>query len=311
MARYILRRLVLMVPVLFGAALLVFVASRTVVPGDPVLMWLEEDYTTQEYNEMKAYLGLDQPIYVQFYKYLERIIVHGDMGYSYLTEKPVITAITERLGATFILSAAALLIGLIIAFPVGIISAVKPYSKFDEIAMVTALAGVSIPTFWEGLMLMLVFSYYLDWLPVAGRGMPPDFIHLILPAFTMGTHHMATTLRLTRSCMMDALGEDYIRTARAKGVSEIMVYIKHALRNALIPVVTDVGLSLTRLVGGSVVVEVVFGWPGVGKLAYDAIVMRDFPILQGIVLFVAVVFVGVNLLVDILYTFLDPRITAV
>jgi peptide/nickel transport system permease protein len=300
-----------MFPVLLGTALLVFVASRTVVPGDPVLMWLEEDYTAQEYADMKAYLGLDQPIYIQFAKYLNRIVLHGDLGYSYLTEKPVTKAITERLGATFILAGVSLFIGLVIAIPLGIISAIKPYSKFDEISMVTALAGVSVPPFWEGIMLILVFSYYLDWLPVAGRGMPPDFVHLILPAFTLGTHHMATTLRLTRSCMLEVLGDDYIRTARAKGLREIVVYVKHAFRNALIPVVTDIGLTMGRLVGGSVVVEVVFGWPGLGKLSYDAIVMRDFPILQGIVLYVASIFVAVNLLIDFLYTILDPRIKSV
>ncbi len=311
MSRYILRRILLMLPVLFGAALLVFVASRTVVPGDPVLMWLEEDYTPQEYEEMSTYLGLDKPVYIQFYKYLERIIVHWDMGYSYLTEKPVTKAITERLPATFILSGVGLLIGLLIAIPMGIISAIKPYSKIDNIGMVTAILGVSAPSFWEGIMLILIFSYYLGWLPVAGRGMPPDIVHLILPAFTVGTHHMATTLRLTRSCMLEVLGEDYIRTARAKGLKEIVVYTKHALRNALIPVVTDIGMTLSRLVGGTVVVEVVFGWPGLGKLSYDAIVMRDFPILQGIVLYMAGIFVGVNLLVDFLYTILDPRIKSV
>jgi peptide/nickel transport system permease protein len=311
MSRYILRRILLMFPVLLGTALLVFVASRTVVPGDPVLMWLEEDYTAQEYADMKAYLGLDQPIYIQFAKYLNRIVLHGDLGYSYLTEKPVAKAITERLGATFILAGVSLVIGLVIAIPVGIISAIKPYSKFYEISMVTSLAAVSVPPFWEGIMLILVFSYYLDWLPVAGRGMPPDAVHLILPAFTLGTHHMATTLRLTRSCMLEVLGEDYIRTARAKGLREIVVFVKHAFRNALIPVVTDIGLTMGRLVGGSVVVEVVFGWPGLGKLSYDAIVMRDFPILQGIVLYVASIFVGVNLLIDFLYTILDPRIKSV
>lgn len=308
MLRYIIRRVLLMFPVLIGTALLVFIASRTVVPGDPVLMWLEEDYTAQEYADMKAYLGLDKPIYIQFARYLDRIILHGDLGYSYLTEKPVITAIGERLGATFELAGSALLWGLIIAIPIGIMSAIKPYSKFDNISMVLSLAGVSVPPFWQGIMLILVFSYFLNLLPVAGRGMPPDLSHLILPAITLGTAHLASTLRLTRSCMLEVLGEDYIRTARAKGLKDNMVYIKHAFRNALIPIVTDIALTFGRLVGGSVVVEVVFGWPGVGKLSYDAIVMRDFPILQGIVLYVASIFVCFNLLVDIFYSYLDPRI---
>lgn len=311
MSRYILRRILLMLPVLFGAALLVFVATRTVVPGDPVLMWLEEDYTPQEYEEMKAYLGLDKPVYIQFYKYLERIIVHRDMGYSYLTEKPVMKAITERLEATFILAGASLLIALVLGIPGGVIAAIKPYSKFDEISAVTCLVGISAPNFWQGIMMILIFSYYLDLTPVAGRGMPPDISHLILPAFTLGFDRVATTLRLTRACMLEVLGEDYIRTARAKGLRDVIIYGKHALRNALIPVVTDTGMTLSRLICGSVVVEVVFGWPGIGKLAYDAIVMRDFPILQGIVLYTASIFVAVNLFVDFLYTILDPRIKSV
>ena len=306
MARYILGRIAQMVPVLFGVLLLVFLITH-IIPGDPVLLMLDIQYTQEEYNEMQRFLGLDRPVHVQFLSYLEGIL-KGDLGTSIHTSEPVIKRILRRFPATFVLAVTSLLISTLVAIPIGIVSALKRNSKIDYASMVGAQIGISMPIFWSGLMLILLLSLYLDLLPTGGRGDPPDLIHLILPAFCLSMPFMAMTARLTRSCMLEVLRENYINAARSRGLSEYSVILKHALRNAMIPVVTNLGLQLSRLLGGTVVIEVVFRWPGIGGLAYDAIMDRDYPIVMGVVLLVAVLFIVINLIVDLSYAFFDPRI---
>jgi peptide/nickel transport system permease protein len=256
---------------------------------------------------MQRFLGLDRPVHVQFLSYLEGIL-KGDLGTSIHTSEPVIKRILRRFPATFVLAVTSLLISTLVAIPIGIVSALKRNSKIDYASMVGAQIGISMPIFWSGLMLILLLSLYLDLLPTGGRGDPPDLIHLILPAFCLSMPFMAMTARLTRSCMLEVLRENYINAARSRGLSEYSVILKHALRNAMIPVVTNLGLQLSRLLGGTVVIEVVFRWPGIGGLAYDAIMDRDYPIVMGVVLLVAVLFIVINLIVDLSYTFFDPRI---
>jgi peptide/nickel transport system permease protein len=256
---------------------------------------------------MRNYLGLDEPLHVQYFKYLGHVL-QGDFGRSVRTHEKVLPAILDRIPASLVLAASSLFVALAIGIPAGVISAVRPYSRIDQGSMVGALLGVSVPNFWLAIMLILVFSLYLGWLPASGRGSPPDFQHLILPSVVLGSGYAATICRLTRSCMLEVLNNDYIRTARAKGLREFYVVNKHAFRNALIPVVTEVGISLVGLLEGSTVIEVVFAWPGIARMAYQAALYRDYPMLQGCVLAVAFLFVAVNLLVDILYFYLDPRI---
>lgn len=295
-----------MVPVLFGVLLLVFLITH-IIPGDPVLLMLDIQYTQEEYNEMQSFLGLDRPLHVQFLSYLEGIL-RGDLGTSIHTSEPVTKRILRRFPATLVLAVTSLLISTLVAIPIGIVSALKRNSKIDYASMVGAQIGISMPIFWMGLMLILLLGLYLDLLPTGGRGDPPDLIHLILPAFCLSTPFMAMTARLTRSCMLEVLRENYINAARSRGLSEYRVILKHALRNAMIPVVTNLGLQLSRLLGGTVVIEVVFRWPGMGGLAFDAIMDRDYPIVMGVVILVAVLFIFINLIVDLSYTFFDPRI---
>lgn len=295
-----------MVPVLFGVLLLVFLITH-IIPGDPVLLMLDVSYTEEEYNEMKKFLGLDRPVHTQFISYLGGIL-RGDLGTSIHTSEPVTRIIMRRFPATFVLAVTALFISALVAIPIGILSALRRNSKIDYASMVGAQIGISMPIFWMGLMLILLLSLYLDLLPSGGRGEPPNLIHLILPAFCLSTPFMAMTARLTRSCMLEVLRENYISAARSRGLSEYIIILKHALRNAMIPVVTNLGLQLSRLLGGTVVIEVVFRWPGMGGLAYDAIMERDYPIVMGVVLLVAVLFILINLIVDLSYTFFDPRI---
>lgn len=306
MIRYILGRMIQMVPVLFGVLLLVF-SITNIIPGDPVLLMLDVKYTEKEYKEMQAYLGLDKPLYVQFYSHVKGVL-KGDLGKSIRTREPVTKKILERFPATFVLAVVAMLFVAVVAIPIGIIAALKQNSKIDYISMVAAEIGISMPIFWLGIMVILLFSLYLGWLPAGGRGEPPDLIHLLMPAFCLGTPYLAMTARLTRSCMLEVLRENYIVAARSRGFPERQIVMRHALRNAMIPVVTNLGLQLSRVLGGALVIEVVFRWPGMGALAYDAIMERDYPVVMGVVLIVAVIFIVVNLLVDLSYTFFDPRI---
>jgi peptide/nickel transport system permease protein len=307
MLAYLFNRLAQLVPVLVGCSLLVFLALQF-LPGDAAQLFLgERDFTQEDYQAMREYLGLDEPLHVQYYKYAKNVL-RGDFGRSVRTHELVLPAILERLPASLILAAASLIVALVIGIPVGVLSAVKPYSRLDQGSMIGALLGVSIPNFWLALMLILVFSLYLDWLPASGRGTPPDLKHLVLPAIVLGSAYAATICRLTRSCMLEVLNYDFVRTARAKGLLEFLVINKHAFRNALIPVVTEIGISIVGLIEGSTVIEVVFAWPGIARMAYQAALYRDFPMLQGCVLMVAGLFVMINLAVDALYYYLDPRI---
>lgn len=278
------------------------------VPGDSARIIAEKKYgeevTEQTVELVGREMGLDRPIFIQYFSWLGGVI-RGDFGESFRTGRPVWDEIMSKLPATAELALAAILVSLIIAIPVGIISAVKQYSLLDNASMVGALVGVSMPNFWLGLLLILLFSLHLEWLPVFGRG---ELKHLILPALTLGTGMAAVTARLTRSSILEVLKQDYVRTARAKGMTEMVVMNRHVLKNSLIPVITVVGLQFGALLEGAVVVEVIFAWPGIGRLLYDSIFARDYPMIQGCVFIIAVMYVTVNLLVDISYAWLDPKI---
>ncbi|MCL0059917.1 ABC transporter permease [Dehalococcoidia bacterium] len=307
MLTYVIRRMGLMVFILLGVSVITF-SMMHFVPGDPAEVIATERYgeeiTTETIEFVRAELGLDQPVYIQYFRWLTNVL-RGDLGYSFRTDRPVLDEILTRLPATVQLALAGMLVALLIAIPVGIVSATRQYSAVDNISMFGALLGVSIPNFWLGLLLILFFSLYLGWLPVFGRG---GIEHLILPALTLGTGMAAITTRLIRSSMLEVLGQDYIRAARAKGLKEKVVIYKHALKNAMIPVVTIVGLQFASLLEGAVIAEVIFAWPGIGRLLVDSIFARDFMLIQGCILFIAAMFVLVNLLVDIFYTYLDPKI---
>jgi peptide/nickel transport system permease protein len=306
MLRFIFGRILQMVPVIFGVVLVVFILTH-IIPGDPVLLMLGAQYTEREYKEMKVYLGLDKPLSIQFLNYLKGVVT-GDLGKSVHSREPVTTMVLRRFPATFILAVAAIFISALVSIPMGIISALRRNTFIDYASMVGAQLGISIPIFWWGIMLILLLSLRLNLLPAGGRGDPPDLIHLLLPAFCLSAPYMAMTARLTRSCMLEVLRENYIVAARSRGFPEMRIILKHALRNAMIPVVTNLGLQLSRIMGGALVIEVVFRWQGMGGLAYDAIMERDYPVVMGVVILVAFIFLMINLLVDISYTFFDPRI---
>jgi peptide/nickel transport system permease protein len=306
MLRFIFGRILQMVPVIFGVVLVVFILTH-IIPGDPVLLMLGAQYTEREYKEMKVYLGLDKPLSIQFLNYLKGVVT-GDLGKSVHSREPVTTMVLRRFPATFILAVAAIFISALVSIPMGIISALRRNTFIDYASMVGAQLGISIPIFWWGIMLILLLSLRLNLLPAGGRGDPPGLIHLLLPAFCLSAPYMAMTARLTRSCMLEVLRENYIVAARSRGFPEMRIILKHALRNAMIPVVTNLGLQLSRIMGGALVIEVVFRWQGMGGLAYDAIMERDYPVVMGVVILVAFIFLMINLLVDISYTFFDPRI---
>lgn len=267
-------------------------------------MILGERAPADEVAQLREQMGLNRSYFERFFSFLAGA-VQGDLGYSYTTKRPVTMELMARFPATMQLAAAAVLVAIILGIPVGIISATRQYSFFDMIAMVLSLVGVSMPNFWQGLMMVLLFSIVLGWLPSSGYG---TFQHLILPALTIGTSAMALIARMTRSSMLEVVRQDYIRTARAKGLSEMVVIYRHALKNALIPIVTVIGLQFGSLLGGAVLTETIFSWPGVGRLMVEAIRQKDFPVVQGGVLLLAVTFSLVNLVVDILYAYIDPRI---
>jgi peptide/nickel transport system permease protein len=309
--RFILRRLVLLVPVCFGISVLVFLLIH-LVPGDPVRVMLGLQADQQKIAQVRRQLGLDRPLAVQYVSWLGHLL-RGDLGQSYLTGEPVMRAILQRLPATLSLTVMAFLISLLIAVPMGILSAVRPYTTTDYAAMIFTQLGVAIPDFWLGIMLILVFALFLGWLPPSGYvpiGHDPVgwLEHVILPATTVGVINAAVLTRFLRSSMLEVMHQDYVRTARAKGVSERRVITGHALKNAFIPTVTVLGLQFAFMLGGVVVVEFIFAWPGVGRLALDSVQRRDYPMVQGAVLAVTLTFVAINLLVDILYALLDPRI---
>lgn len=312
MAGYVVRRVAQAVVALLGVSVVVF-ALMHLVPGDPVRTALGTRFDPALYDALRARAGLDQPIVVQYVDWLARA-VQGDLGVSFRTGAPVTEAIVGRLPATATLAVASLIIALVIAIPTGIVSAVRQGSAVDHAATAFSQVGLSIPDFWYGIMLILVFALALGWLPPSGYASllddPAEWLrHLILPAVTAGVVTGAILARFTRSAVLEAMNTEHVRLARAKGLPERHILREHVLRNAWIPIVTVTGLQLATLLGGIVVVEVVFAWPGLGRLALDAVNARDYPVLQGAVLVIASSFLLVNLLVDLLYARLDPRIS--
>ena len=303
MISYIVRRLLLAIPVLLGVVTLVFLALR-LIPGDPALVMAGEAAPQEVVARIRTQLGLDRPLTVQYGIYIWNLL-RGDLGQSARTRRPVTQELGFRLPATLELASASMAIAILLGLTAGIISATRQYSVLDYGTMVGALMGISIPVFWFGLMAMWIFSVQLGWFPVGGRG---TLRHLVLPAITLGAMATGMIARMTRSSMLEVLRQDYIRTGMAKGLTERAVNLRHALRNALIPVVTVVGLQFGGLLAGSVLTETVFTWPGVGRLMVDSITNRDYPVVQGAVLIIALIFIGVNLLVDLAYSFVDPRI---
>jgi ABC-type dipeptide/oligopeptide/nickel transport system permease component len=301
-AGFILKRLLRAVVVLVGVSTVVFMLLR--VAGDPASLFLSQQGSPEDIEAFRRLLALDRPLHVQYFTFLSRAVT-GDLGDSYSYKLPAMRLIMERMPATIELTLASMAIALVIAFPLGILAAIRRNSIYDVLCMTLAMLGQSIPVFWLGIMLILVFAVQLRLLPAAGRG---GFEHLILPAIALSGFSMATLARLVRSTMLDVLGQDYMRTARAKGLRELGVIIRHGLRNAAIPIVTVIGLQFASLLGGVVVVETIFAWPGVGFLTYQAISNRDFPLVQASVLVLATIFVVINTLVDLSYLGLDPRI---
>jgi len=299
---YILKRLFHSIFVLVGISLVVFIILH--LTGDPAALLMPMDATPEQVAQFRKEMGFTDPLIVQYGRFFKGTL-HGDFGLSFRHSQPALDLVLERMPATIQLTAAAMVIALIIAIPVGILSAVRRNTILDHIGMTGALLGQSTPVFWLGIMLILIFSVTLQWFPSSGRG---NIWNLVLPAVTLGMFTMARTARMMRSSMLEVLGQEYMKTAMAKGLSPRMVILKHAMKNALIPVVTIVGLELGTLLGGAVITETVFAWPGVGRLAVQAIYNRDYPVVQAAVFILATIFVLVNLGVDILYTYLDPRV---
>ena len=300
--RVILFRLGQGVLVIIGVTLVVFLA--TFLTGDPAALMLGEGATAEQVEAFRHQMGFDRPLAVQYLSFLTRA-ARGDFGMSLHYRQPNVRLVLERLPATLELSALGLLIGFALAVPAGILAAVKRNTWFDTLIMGFSLLGQATPVFWLGIMLILVFAVGLGWFPASGRG---GFAHLVLPALNLSVFPLAYTVRLLRSTMVEVLGEDYVKTARAKGLKEFLVVNKHALRNALSPVVTMVGIQIATFMGGAIIIETIFAWPGVGRLVIQAILTKDFPLVQTTVAFWAFVFVVVNLLVDIAYHILDPRV---
>jgi peptide/nickel transport system permease protein len=311
MTNYLIRRLLLAIPTLIGVTFLIFWSIR-LVPGDPAIALAGELATPELVAQVRANLGLDQPILIQYATYMGRVL-QGDMGRSVRSRIQVIDEIQVRLPRTLLLALVSLVFSSVIGIAIGVTSATRPNSWFDGGSMIFALLGVSMPIFWLGLMLMILFAVLIpQWFGLSGPLLPPTgsgtWQHLVMPVTALAANSMAIQARLTRSCMLEVLRQDYIRTARAKGQHERIVIYRHALRNAMLPIVTIIGLQFGTLLGGAVLTETVFAWPGIGRLLVDAIGFRDYPVIQGTVLVIAVGFVMTNLLVDTLYAYLDPRI---
>jgi len=317
LARYIVQRIWQLIPVLIFVSIAVFLIVR-LIPGDPVLVMLGIDpeerarISDVQYQALQQQLGLDRPVYVQYFNWVSRI-VQGDMGLSLRSRRPIFEVIFERYPATIYLAITALFTGILIAIPAGVIAAIRQNTSADYAAMGFALWGIAMPNFWLALMLIVLFSLHLGWLPSIGYAspveMPLRFLqHACLPAIVMGTDLAAPLTRYIRAEMLEQLKQDYVRTAWAKGMPSRVVIVRHALKNSLIAAVTVVGLQTARLLGGSTIVETVFSWPGIGRLLIEGIYSRDYPIVQGSVLLIAVTYVFINLFVDIVYKWLDPRI---
>ncbi|MFS8627862.1 MAG: ABC transporter permease [Limnochordales bacterium] len=303
MTRYIVRRLLLAIPVLVGVSIVVFWMIRA-IPGDPARVLAGEGAPLEVVERIREQYGLNEPPHVQYMVFLKHLL-QGDLGRSIRSRRPVTEEVAARLGPTLELAAGSMVVAIVIGVSTGILSAVRPNSWIDAVSTFIALVGISMPVFWLGLMLMYFFSYELGWFPTAGRG---TWRHLVLPSLTLGLSTAAIIARMTRSSMLEVLRQDYVRTARAKGLHEWAVVLKHAFRNALIPIVTVTGLQMGSLLGGAVMTESVFAWPGIGRLMVDSIIARDYPVVQGAVLVVAVGFILINLLVDVLYAYINPTI---
>lgn len=305
MYKFILKRLIMLIPVLLGVSFIVF-SILSFTPGDPVEMRLGENYSEEAYDAMREEMGLNDPFLVRYVKYIVNA-VQGDFGASYRTSNPVVEELAARLPNTILLSVVAMFFAILVGIPLGVISATHQYSAVDNVSMVGALFGVSMPNFWLGLMLIVIFASGLGWFPSSNFD---SWKSIVLPAVTLSVNSLAMITRMTRSSMMETIRQDYIRTARAKGLKESVVTIKHALRNAMIPIVTTVGLQFGFSLGGAVLVETVFAWPGIGRLLVECIKLKDTPVVVACVLVLATMFSIINLCIDILYAFLDPRIRA-
>lgn len=303
MIRYILKRLAMLIPVLLGVSIISFALLR-LVPGDPAVLMAGEDANPDFIEAVRKEYGFDQPLHIQYLRFMGNVL-QGDFGVSLRSREPVIDLLKQRFVFTLKLSLCAILIATLIGLIAGIISATRQYSIFDNLSMIGALFGISMPIFWLGLLLMLVFGVHLRWLPVGGSG---EFRHLILPALAMGAASAAVIARMTRASMLEVIRQDYIRTARANGLRERVVIYKHALKNAMIPVITVFGLEFGYMLGGAVLTETVFSLPGIGRLMVEGIFQRDYAVVQGAMILVATTFVVVNLLTDIAYAFFDPKI---
>jgi peptide/nickel transport system permease protein len=331
MLAYIIRRIFIMIPTLLGVSVIVFFMLH-LTPGDPAELLMGERASEEALQDIREHLGLNKPVYVQYGIFLKQLL-QGDLGETIWTRQKVWIEVKQRFPATIELSVVALFISCVLGMLLGIISATKQYSIFDYLSMLGALIGVSMPIFWLGLVFMLIFSLNLGWLPMSGRlsiGIELETItnfyvldailtanweafrdalwHIIMPAFTLSTIPTAIIARMTRSSMLEVLRQDYIKTAKAKGLSQFKVVFKHALRNALIPVVTTIGLQFGVLLCGAILTETIFAWPGVGKWIYDAVMQRDYMVIRGGTLFLASIFIVINLCVDVLYAVINPRI---
>lgn len=303
MHRYILKRLLLMIPVLLGISFIIF-TIMSFTPGNPAQIILGESAPPEAIAALEEEMGLNDPFLVRYFSYLKGIL-HGDFGTSYSTKQPVLDEILRCFRPTLILATLSIIFAIVFGILCGVISAVKQYSVFDHLATGISLLGVSMPTFWQALMMVIIFAVWLEWLPASGISKMTGWI---LPVLSIGPSTSAAIMRMTRSSMLEVLRSDYIRTARAKGQTEWAVIMKHALQNAMIPVITVIGLSFGSLLGGAVIAESIFTIPGLGKLLVEGIKARNYPLIQGGVIFIAAIFSFVNLMVDILYAFIDPRI---
>jgi peptide/nickel transport system permease protein len=305
MALYILKRILLFIPTLLGITLITFVLMQS-LPGDPVQNMVGERATPETIARIRQELGIDKRLPIQYVLYLKRIS-RGELGRSLFTNRKIADDLLQKFPNTLRLAVAAMLFASVFGIGMGVFSAVKSGTVWDRLITLISVGGISIPVFWLGLALMLVFSFHLRWLPPSGMG-DGSVAYLILPAVTLGTFSLSYITRVTRSSMLETLSQPYIAAARAKGLTETAVLLKHALRNSLIPVITLIGLDLGSYLNGAVLTETIFGWDGLGRYALDGIIKRDYPIIMGVVLFGAVVFVTMNVLVDISYNFLDPRV---
>ncbi|KPF90898.1 peptide ABC transporter [Rhodopseudomonas sp. AAP120] len=311
MLGYLIRRILAAIPVMGVVALVVFLLLR-LTPGDPAAILAGDNASPEQLARIRASLGLNEPLYTQFFTWIGKLL-HGDLGVSLISQVPVLQMISQRIEPTLSVAISTLLLSIIIAVPLGVIAAWKHGTWIDRFVMALSVIGFSVPVFVIGYVLIQIFAIDLRWFPVQGfrtmsRGFGPFFERLVLPTLTLSFIYVALIARMTRAAMLDVLGEDYVRTARAKGITESRVLLRHALRNAAVPVITVIGTGFALLISGVVVTESVFNLPGIGRLTVDAVLARDYPVIQGMILLTSGIYVAVNLLIDVAYTLLDPRI---